>query len=498
MNAYHIAVVDAGKTNKKILVYDQDLQPVSECMKRFEERDFGDYRSDDVSSFTDWMLDSLAEFGRDYNIRAISVSTHGATFAAIDEAGDYAVPPISYTTDPGVDFHRAFYERCGDRIHLQKITGTPDFNLLINLAKGIYFAQRRFPDAFGRVRHILNYPQYLGYVLTGRIGAEPTYTGNHTYLWDFEKKSWSEVAERLGIRHLLPDTFLQPWDVLGSISGSIARRTGLHPNTLVTAGIHDSNASLLPYLLSQPGDFMLNSTGTWCVVMHGVEKVQFAPDELGKVVFFNLNAFFQPVKTAIFLGGLEFDYYNRLLGQTHGDVAPSVMDEPLYRRIIRERRLFILPGVVGGIGQFPESEARIAEGDRIYRLKDIESGKLWPEFFNDSATAVAVLNLSLAIQTSVCFDRAGMRSGLPVFTEGGFSRNEAYNALLAALYPESSFYLTDLREATAFGTALLGKAALERVDLKRLAHCVRMEKQAVNRPELDGLEAYRARFMELI
>lgn len=498
MDAYHIAVVDVGKTNKKILVYDQDLQPVAECLQRFEEHDCGDYRSDNVSSFVDWMLDSLAEFGRKYNIRAISVSTHGATFVAIDETGGHALPPISYTTDPGVDFHRTFYERCGDRIHLQKVTGTPDFNLLINLAKGIFFAQHRFADAFGKVRHILNYPQYLGFVLTGRIGAEPTYTGNHTYLWDFEKKSWSEVTERLGIRHLLPEAFLQPWDVLGSISAPIAQRTGLRPDTLVTAGIHDSNASLLPYLLSQPGDFLLNSTGTWCVVMHGVEKVQFAPDELGKVVFFNLNAFFQPVKTAIFLGGMEFDYYNRLLEKAHDHVPPSVMNESLYRRIIQERRLFILPGVVGGIGQFPESEARVAEGDRIYRLQDIESGKVWPEFFNDAATAVAVLNLSLAIQTSVCFERTGMQSGLPVFTEGGFSRNEAYNALMAAHYPESPFYLTDLREATAFGTALLGKAAIEGVDLRSLASFVRMEKRTVDRPRLDGLEAYRARFMELI
>jgi len=106
----------------------------------------------------------------------------------------------------------------------------------------------------------------------------------------------------LGIRDRLPHPIRQAWEVLGQISPSVARRTGLSTDTIVTLGIHDSNASILPHLsVKGSHDFVLNSTGTWCVLMHPVDHYGFEPDELGKVVFFNRSAWNTPIKTAIFL-----------------------------------------------------------------------------------------------------------------------------------------------------------------------------------------------------
>lgn len=498
MSPYHIAVIDVGKTNKKVLIYNSNLELEAVRVKRFEEIDRGDYSADDLSGFVEWMFEALHELAASFDIRVISVSTHGAAFVAVDANGQVALPPVSYTTDPGPEFHGDFYRLCGDRIALQKITATPDFNLLINLAKGIYFAQRRFPSEFQRVQKILPFPQYLGYLLTGRTTAEPTYTGNHSYLWDFGNHTWSMVADRLEIRPFLPDTFLRPWDILGTVLEDIRERIGVRSGTVVTAGVHDSNASLLPYLLTRTGDFLLNSTGTWCVIMKEAERVNFADDELGKVVFFNLDAFSKPVKTAIFMGGLEYGHYARLFEDSGNPFSDSEMDISLYQQVIDEKKLFILPGVVGGSGQFPESSARIVEGEHIYSLMDIEHGRIIPRFFQESALGQAVLNLSLAVQTRVCFERVGMEVGLPIYTEGGFRRNNAYNALMATLYPDSDFFLSDLKEATAFGAALLGKAAFEKLDPYALAPFVNINTIPVPKSNLQGLDSYAARFMELI
>ena len=87
------------------------------------------------------------------------------------------------------------------------------------------------------------------------------------------------------------------------------------------------------------------------------------------------------------------------------------------------------------------------------------------ELFFQAEEALAVLNLSLAIQTKVSFDRADMTKGLQVFTEGGFSKNDSYNTLMTSFYPDSKFYLTDLKEASAFGAAITGKAAYEKLDI---------------------------------
>ena len=205
------------------------------------------------------------------NIKVISVSTHGATYTLVDENGDGVVPQVAYNSDPGEAFHKKFYELCGDPIELQKNTATPNFNLLINPAKGIFYSKLKFPEMFSEAKHLLLYPQYFGYWLTGEICADPTYVGNHTYLWDFKNNKWSEVADKLGIRSLLPATFKKPWDSIGKIKDEIAKKTGLSIDTIVTAGIHDSNASLLPYMISMDEAFLLNSTGTWCVIMNEKE-----------------------------------------------------------------------------------------------------------------------------------------------------------------------------------------------------------------------------------
>jgi hypothetical protein len=38
-------------------------------------------------------------------------------------------------------------------------------------------------------------------------------------------------------------------------------------------------------------DFILNTTGTWCVIMKKSKDISFKKDELGKVVFYNISAF---------------------------------------------------------------------------------------------------------------------------------------------------------------------------------------------------------------
>jgi len=498
MENYHIAVLDIGKTNKKILIYDSGLKIVHEEFTRIPELEESQILLDDIEALKSWILESFSKLSNSFDIKVISTSAHGATYSLVDEKGENVVPQVAYTTDPGEEFHAKFYHKCGDPIDLQKSTATPNFNLLINPAKGIYFTQQKYPDQFSKAKHLLLYAQFFGYWLTGNICADPTYVGNHTYLWNFEKNNWSEVADKLNIRHLLPKTFKNPWDSIGFIKEEIADQTGLSKDTIVTAGIHDSNASLLPYLISMNEPFLLNSTGTWCVIMNEKEKVKFEEDELGKVVFYNINAFWKPIKTAIFLGGMEFEHYSGILQKLHNRTDFPTFNEDIYQKIISENNNFILPSVAKGIGQFPDSQPRIIEKSTIFSLEDIELGKSIPEFFHNYEEALAVLNLSLAIQTKVSFDRADMTKGLQVFTEGGFSKNDSYNTLMTSFYPDSNFYLTDLKEASAFGAAITGKAAYEELDIRSLGAFISIDKKQVPKNDLTGIEEYFNKFISLI
>lgn len=492
-NRQCMAVFDIGKTNKKLLIFDHRLELVDSAYETFEEFHQDGYIYEPIEEALDWFFGRLREMTGKYDIGAVCVTAHGATFACLDSRGEPVLPVFSYTTDPGPEFHEKFNRRFGDVPTMQKMTTTPDMPGLGSLGKGIFFIQETFPEAFEKTKTILNLPQYVGFRLTGRSAVEKTFIGAHTHLWDFDKGGWSEVFDGLGCRQRFPEKLSNPWDVLGTVSPEASRATGLAESTLVTVGIHDSNASLLPYLVRNRDDFVLNSTGSVTVAMHPQAEAKLADGELGKVVYFNISAFSDPVKTSIFLGGLEFDIYMGTLAGIHGQKDYPDFDPDLLRALIQEQSVFVLPSIIP-FGIFPASEARILENKDVFPFAGISAGT-HPALFSNFNRSYAAVSLSLAIQSLEAMTTVGCRAGTDVYIEGGFANNPFYTTLLAALFPNSRVALTNLNEATAFGGALLAKAALEKTTPRALAPCFDIETRQVAPVDFAGLETYVKRFL---
>lgn len=68
-------------------------------------------------------------------------------------------------------------------------------------------------------------------------------------------------------------------------------------------GIHDSNASLVPHLIAQTAPFTVLSTGTWFIAM-AIGGDETVLDE-SKNTLINVNAFGDPVPSALFMGGRD-------------------------------------------------------------------------------------------------------------------------------------------------------------------------------------------------
>lgn len=500
---YALAVFDLGMTNKKLVIYDDRLRQIDAAYRVFQPLTVttaagARVEAHDLAGMETWFLESLSALARKYPIKALAVTTHGATMVCVGEDGLPCVPCVYYTHEPGEDFHSHFYALAGDPVELQKTTGTPAFKALINPSKGLLFTKEGFPGEFARTRLVLNYPQYWGWRLTGKAGSEATYTGCHTYLWDYTRQRPSRVAGLLGIEKMLPATVAKSWDVLGTLSPALADRWGLSPDLVVALGIHDSNASLLPYLAKQGDrDFVLDSTGTWCVIMHAQKTYGFKPEDLGKVVFFNQSAFGGPIKTAVFTGGLEFEAWSTLIDGEGKVGKQPPFDPDTYRRLVAAGSIFILPEIVRGSGQFPASRARVIENGKEYAFESIKAGGPRPALFSRREEAYAALNLSLALQTGVALGRAGLVDGTDVFVEGGFRKNEDYVALVQALAPASRVALTGMPEATSLGAAMTAKAALTGASLSDLAADFEIEKSYAPVIDFSGLAAYRDRFLAL-
>ncbi|MEM0966516.1 MAG: FGGY family carbohydrate kinase [Verrucomicrobiota bacterium] len=486
-----IAVLDVGKTNKKLALYDVALNPVDFRKIALNPTPTGDgLEYEKTGELFDWTCRSLAEYSRQYQIRGFGVTTHGATFAAVDEQGDLVHPVFSYLSPAGSMVEEEFYREFGtpEEIHVE--TCTPPFGFA-NVAKQIFYLQKMFPEDWERAAHILYFPQYIGYLLTGNIAADPTYLGCHTYLWNLSENRPSEIAKILGIDRMMPSRISAPWEKLGKISTRVSGRFGIEGEIPVMVGIHDSNASLLPYLAKDVGQFTLVSTGTWCVAMTPSANFDFASDELGTKTFYILSAFNRPVKAAIFPGGLEFSEFADIAGAT------EVKDQLVLRQVCIERELFLTGGLVEDAKAFSHSEPGLYVGDKFVEFKTLkEQG---PEEYGVTADQLlSALILSIAIQTVELLNHTGRADGGVIFVEGGFSENDLYCGLLAALVPGNKVKLSEMREATSFGTALCVWKMVEEVELGEIASRFELKTKSVEAIEVDGLEDYREAYLKLV
>ncbi len=493
----HIAVLDVGKTNKKVRVYDDDYHCVEERYVSIPADESGEVDFEKTEDTARWFLDTLAEVNRDHPVDAVAVSTHGATWVGLDEAGELALPVIAYTTDPGEDLHAAFYKACRstpEEMHDELFT--PNLGALANLAKGIFFARHRFPDRFAGIRTILHYPQYFGHLLTATAAVETTYTGCHSYLWDYRKAEVSRVADALEIREMLPAPVRHAGDRLGTVTEAVAARTGLAGDTVVSLGIHDSNASLLPLLIQIEEPFVLNSTGTWCVAMAPGSEPALSESEMRQGVFFNCDAFGRPVKTSIFMGGQEHDTWLGRLRESRGLEGFPDFDADVAESLLRSGGLFFFPGVMPGTGPFPDSTSRLRHGQDEWTLDAIRGGAAGPDV--PAETLYLMLNASLAVQSAAQLSAAGLEDGMPIVLEGGFRKNRAYQAMLQAMFPHSTVKTTDLEEATAFGAALTARAARDGVPLSSLKDTFAIGMETLELPRLPAMPHYAKVYAEAI
>lgn len=484
-----VAVLDVGKTNKKLALYDRQFNVVASERTVIEPGLFNGIEVEDTGALLGWFQDALKRHTGTYGVRSIAISTHGATAALLKEDGALAHPVISYTAEAGNAIQQEFYDTFGTREDLLRETCSADLGFA-NVGKMLYLVKTRLPEIWTQARHCLFYDSYLSYQLTGVMGTESTYLGNHTYLWDFAKSAWSAVGKALSAPSLFPMPVRRSWDELGPVKAEIAAVCGLE-NCRVAQGIHDSNANYLPYLAQGYAGFMLNSSGTWCVLMTPADKQELTEDEIAAKVFFNMDVLGRPVKTSVFPAGMEYDTF-RGFTKTKDACTPADV-----QAVTAAKDLFVVPGVSPDATAFPGATARVVNGDSIAPLNVLrkESGAPYTEL---GQAYNAALNLALAFATRKALEQSGAKPGMTIFIEGGFANNTVYCQLLAALCPDITFCLTDVKEGTSFGAALTGWMLAEGLSLDEVGKEFTIGATPIEAADFGDLAGYEAAFKKLL
>ncbi|MBU7578391.1 MAG: carbohydrate kinase, partial [Flavihumibacter sp.] len=93
------AVFDVGKTNKKLLLFDEQFNIVDESSHRFPEiQDESGFPCEDIVALKNWILNSLKSILLDgrYEVRAVNFSAYGASLVYLDQNGELLTPLYNY------------------------------------------------------------------------------------------------------------------------------------------------------------------------------------------------------------------------------------------------------------------------------------------------------------------------------------------------------------------------------------------------------------------
>lgn len=448
-----IAVVDIGKTTAKLALVEPETGVTRASVTRPNRVLPGPpYPHADVEGVWTFMLAGLRGFAAGPAVAGIAVTTHGATAALMAEAG-LALPVLDYEfsgpeeTAPAYDAARPDFAE----------TLSPRLPNGLNVGAQVFWQAHAFPAAFARVRAILGYPQYWTWRLTGVWASEVTSLGCHTDLWAPAEGRLSSLVVRQGWAGLFPPV-RSAGTVLGPLLPEIAAETGLPPETPVVCGIHDFNASLLPWLERLEAPFSVISSGTWTIVMTvggALGALDPRRDSLA-----NVDAFGRPVPTARFMGGRE---YPAIAGPDPAPAGPEALDAVL------KAGVFAVPPIVAGVGPFPKGTGGI-EGP----VEALPPG---------GRTALADLYLALVTCKSLALSGG---PGNPIIVEGPLARNVLYCRLLASFTGRAVHPSPDATGTLLGAARLLGLGAASSGGLP----------PAVAPLDAAGLRAYAAAWRE--
>lgn len=420
-----IAVIDVGKTNKKLFLFDEEYNIVFEQSAQFFETvdEDGD-ACENIESLRLSVFDSLRSvFGKkEFDLKAVNFSAYGASFVYLDNEGRPLTPLYNYLKAFPKHLHKQFYQTYGGEETLSLETASPVLGSL-NSGLQLYRLKYEKPEVFARLNCALHLPQYLSYLLSGKTGTDMTSIGCHTMLWDFQKKDYHHWVYKEGLHEKFAPLVSSDETVNAVFPGS---------NYKVGFGLHDSSAALIPYLVNFSEPFILISTGTWCISLNPFNTTPLTADELAQDCLCYLQYNGKPVKASrLFAGKMHEEGIKHLADHFHTEVAR-------YRSVQFDPQL--LPGL--------KNESNTVFTAIDFAQQDLSSFTSYEEAYH--SLMYFIVQQQIASTTLVI-------KGSPVkrlFVDGGFSKNTLYMHLLAAAFPQMEIFAASMAQATSLGAAL--------------------------------------------
>jgi sugar (pentulose or hexulose) kinase len=365
-----------------------------------------------------------------YDLKAVNFTTYGATLVYLDESGRRLTPVYNYLKPLDEKISESLYKRHGGRDEFCRRTASPALGMLNSGLQPLWLKATK-PEVFTRIKYILHFPQYLSYLITGKIYSEHTSIGCHTALWDFDNMDYHPWVKIQGLNLPVP----VPVETLNEVEFEGKK-------FFIGIGIHDSSSSLAPYFASSQGKFLLISTGTWCINMNPFNTEKLTSDQLDMDCLCYMSITRQPVKSSrLFLGHLHETALKEICNHF------GKPDE-YYKKIKSDKQLSaLLKSKFTGKKVFFQTgpySRDLKEYIDMYEFSTFEEA--YYQLMNELGDlTIEAINLILPKEDDT----------ENIYLTGGFSKNVLFQNIISGAYPEKSVFTSEIANGSALGAALV-------------------------------------------
>ena len=395
-----IAIYDVGKTNKKLILFDEQYTVVyEESIQLAETKDEDGFSCEDVVALTAWIKNSFAQIQTDprFEIKAVNFSGYGASFVYLDEDKNVIPPLYNYLKPYTPALQKKFYQSYGGESQFSKLTASP---VLGNLNSGMQLYRLKYekPELFKQIKYALHLPQYLSFIVTSQLKTDITSIGCHTNLWNFQQNKYHDWVAKEGVLEKLA-----PVEKCNAVVSS-------HNNILAGVGLHDSSSALIPYLTSFNDPFILLSTGTWCISLNPFNHTMLSDYELHEDCLCYLSYEGQAVKASRIFAGYEHEQQVKLLAEHFKKPLTYYTTVEVDTELLKKQKLAIKNLQLMNEGSEP---ARSAFGKR-----KLEDYKNYEEAYHQFIVDIVAQQVR---STNLVLRGTGVKR---IFVDGGFSKNQ--------------------------------------------------------------------------
>ena len=427
-----IAIFDVGKTNKKLLLFDEQYKLLHKESQAFEEtKDEDGFVCENIDTLCTWINEKFLEVCSldDFAINGVNFSAYGASMVHVDDAHKILTPLYNYLKPFPEKLKQQFYTTYGGESLLAKQTASP---VLGNLNSGLQLYRLKYeqPEIYQQIKYSLHLPQYLSFLISNTATCDITSVGCHTHLWNFQTNKYHSWVYKEGLQEKFPDIYY------GNKTISITSDNLTIP---VGIGLHDSSAALIPYLAAFKEPFVLISTGTWCISLNPFNHTLLTDYELHNDCLCYLSYEGKPVKASRLFAGYEHEQQLKRLS-AHFNTAND------YYKIVVYNDTLINQNQRSNTKNNLIDSALIQQS--MFQQRPLNDFKNYEEAYHQ---LIFDLVLQQEYSTKLVLAQTPVKN---IFVDGGFAKNDVYMNLLAAAFPYLKVYAADIPQASALGAAI--------------------------------------------